>query len=223
MDYVVSDPHFWHFNSIGFDNRPFETVEEMNQTLIDNWNAVVESDDTVYVLGDMFYRVNADKAESILKELNGNIIYIFGNHEKLLKSDKRLVDTYFESTHDYLELDYKYKGKNHKIVLCHYPIPTFNGHYRNNSTLFYGHVHNAKEQCLSVYSQLLNFTSSNEPNTHRMLNVGVMMDYMNYTPQSIPYLLEKAEERSNQLYNYYNQHNNLDFNEFVKLKHLYLQ
>ena len=54
--FVIADPHFGDPNIIKFENRPFPSVEEMDQTLIDNWNyRVEEPDDTVYVLGDFSF------------------------------------------------------------------------------------------------------------------------------------------------------------------------
>ena len=53
MNYYIADLPFGHANAISFDNRPFETVEEMNETLIQNWNACVTPADTVYVLGEL--------------------------------------------------------------------------------------------------------------------------------------------------------------------------
>ena len=43
--WFTADHHFGHRNVIRFCNRPFETVEEMDRTMIDNWNAVVRPDD----------------------------------------------------------------------------------------------------------------------------------------------------------------------------------
>lgn len=50
--FYIADTHFNHSNIIGFDNRPFSSVEEMNETLIHNWNSVVKHGDQVYILGD---------------------------------------------------------------------------------------------------------------------------------------------------------------------------
>ena len=52
MNYYISDLHIGHENILRFDNRPFADVNEMNNKLIENWNARVCSDDTVYILGD---------------------------------------------------------------------------------------------------------------------------------------------------------------------------
>ena len=41
---------------IGFDKRPFTDIDEMDQCLINNWNACVQPEDTVYILGDFCYK-----------------------------------------------------------------------------------------------------------------------------------------------------------------------
>lgn len=69
MIFFTADTHFGHQNVIRFNNRPFSTVEEMEETLIANWNNRVHQNDTVYVLGDMFYRCRT--AADILKRPHG--------------------------------------------------------------------------------------------------------------------------------------------------------
>ena len=59
--YFTSDLHFGHENVIRFDNRPFETVDEMDAELIRRWNAKVDRGDLVYVLGDMIWKTKNDE------------------------------------------------------------------------------------------------------------------------------------------------------------------
>lgn len=220
--YVVSDYHFQHENIIRFDGRPFRDKDEMDRVLIENWNRVVGDNDTVYILGDMFYKIDVVRAENILKQLKGKKIYIFGNHEKLLRQDKRLLSKYFVSVHDYLEVPYTYQEKTHKLVMSHYPNPMFNGHFRDTAVHFYGHVHRTKEQTLAVYSQMLNFENSYVANTHKMLNVGVMMSHMGYEPKPVDYLIKQAEVKAKALYDFYTVNGLVSFNEFEKQRSLYL-
>ena len=45
--FFTSDSHFHHANIIKYCNRPFSSVEEMNQVMIERWNEVVKPDDVV--------------------------------------------------------------------------------------------------------------------------------------------------------------------------------
>lgn len=82
--FVVSDTHFGHANICIFKNadgtkvRPFDSVDEMDEALVERWNAVVGPSDKVYHLGDVAI---SKKALSILGKLNGRKILIKGNHD----------------------------------------------------------------------------------------------------------------------------------------------
>lgn len=54
--YYTADQHFGHSNIIRFCERPFSTVEEMDEVLINNWNETVSDNDIVYILGDLVFR-----------------------------------------------------------------------------------------------------------------------------------------------------------------------
>jgi|694.fasta_scaffold16863_20 calcineurin-like phosphoesterase family protein len=126
--WVISDLHLGHANIIRYCNRPFETVEQMNRTIIDNWNSVVHKDDIVYFLGDFcFGRPGNEVSRSYRSMLNGTIHLIRGNHDKFID------ESIFESVQDELYLDID--GK--KIYLCHYPDRTPD-HF---DLYLYGHVH----------------------------------------------------------------------------------
>ena len=79
-NYYIADMHFSHKKILAYDNRPFFTVSEMDKTMIDRWNSVVAKNDSVYVLGDMFWCTEKE-AISILDKLNGAKILILGNHD----------------------------------------------------------------------------------------------------------------------------------------------
>ena len=206
MKYIISDQHFSHFGICDFDKRPFTNIEEMDETLIQNWNDVVKEEDTVYVLGDMFYRASSEKVFNVLDRLQGNIIYIFGNHERPIRKNDKVLKEYFVEHYDYLDIPYEYEGEDYRLVLSHYPIPHFNGHFRDNVVHFYGHVHNTEEENMTQYHQLMNFTNHNHEKAHLMLNVGSMMPYMNYTPQPLDFVIQQAIQRSKDMYNYLNHY-----------------
>lgn len=78
--YFISDTHFGHESRIRLANRPFSSVDEMDEQLIENWNSRVGPEDTVYHLGDFCFR-NARGAEHYRSRLNGTIHLIRGNHD----------------------------------------------------------------------------------------------------------------------------------------------
>lgn len=104
----------------------------MNGVLIANWNSQVTNGDTVYIMGDLFFRTT--DAEPLIKQLKGKKHLIIGNHDNswLKKLD---VSKYFESVE---RLKVFGNGKC-KVTLCHYPMMSFEGDY-----LIYGHIHNNK-------------------------------------------------------------------------------
>ena len=65
--FFTSDLHFGHENVLRFDNRPFETVEEMDEELINRWNDKVGKGDLVYVLGDLIWKTATNEAVQIIK------------------------------------------------------------------------------------------------------------------------------------------------------------
>ena len=88
--WFVSDTHFGHFNIIRYTNRPFKTLEQMNETMIKRWNQRVKKEDIIFFLGDFCFKNSSGKrGEGIKvsasyweKRLNGKIIHIQGNHDK---------------------------------------------------------------------------------------------------------------------------------------------
>ena len=81
-DYFIADTHFGDKGIMQYENRPFETVEEMDKALIQNWNDIVTENDTVYVAGDFSaYYNDENKDREILSQLNGTKILIMGNHD----------------------------------------------------------------------------------------------------------------------------------------------
>lgn len=81
MDYVISDLHLEHDNIIEYCDRPFTSVEEMNEILVERWNAVIDPDDEVLYGGDLTIRQSAAALLDWLEELNGHIVFLLGNHD----------------------------------------------------------------------------------------------------------------------------------------------
>lgn len=141
--FFTSDLHFGHENVIRFDNRPFNTVEEMDAELVRRWNEKVSKSDLVYVLGDMIWKARNNEAETLIRSLNGQIILIKGNHDRFLHNTK--AKSALAGVKDYDDICVKLEdGTERRVILSHYYIPFYIGH-RYQGIHLHGHSHNTEE------------------------------------------------------------------------------
>lgn len=132
MNFYLSDLHFDHTNIIRLCHRPFENIDQMNSTLIENWNKRVTNKDHVYLLGDVC--MNADRFEHFMLLLNGIKHVIIGNHDPRDIRKRKIQNTFFMNNIQ------KVNDGEHVIVLCHYPLFEWPEYYKG-AYHFYGHVH----------------------------------------------------------------------------------
>ena len=134
--WFTSDTHFGHRNILSFcpNTRHGTTPDEMDRILIENWQRDVADTDDVYMLGDIFF-CDSKRARDIMRQLPGRKHLIYGNHDKVIRSDHQL-QAQFASINDYLELTIG----NRFITLFHYPMLEWLGMNRGSYALF-GHVH----------------------------------------------------------------------------------
>lgn len=165
MIYLIADLHLNHANIIKYCNRPFRSVQEMNSTIIRNWNNTVNEDDFVYLVGDLASCKRGLKAKEWAQKLNGTIMLIRGNHDRDVSP---IPCRHF----DHLS----HNGYN--FLLVHSPHER--GSWRD--WMIHGHVHNGK---MEKYP-LINVE-------RKTVNVGV--ELLNYTPISIDSLIKKIERR----------------------------
>lgn len=130
--FITSDLHFFHNNIMRFcpTTRPWGTVEEMHEALVEHWNFVVGENDVVFHLGDFAF-AGIEKVESILGRLNGTLVFVMGNHDKTVRNQLKSKNKF-----EYLEVTYNKK----KICMFHFPIYEWNQKFRG-SIHFYGHQH----------------------------------------------------------------------------------
>lgn len=136
--FFTSDHHFGHKNIIKFCNRPFESIDEMNEELISRWNAKVGPNDEVYHLGD-FALCTTNEFTDIIGRLNGIIYLIGGNHDGTAMSNRKV----FKWIKDYFELkvkDDECANGVQRIILFHYAMRVWRGDSRGTWHL-YGHSH----------------------------------------------------------------------------------
>ena len=152
-NWFVSDTHYNHANicrgiskwtNLQF-TRPFETLQEMNRSIVTNLNQYIGKNDTLYFLGDWSFG-GIQNIEDFRLLLNcENIIFICGNHDHhikrnaLVNKDKNLyASDYFDSIHNYLEI----KINGQILVLCHFPIQEWFEMDRG-SIMLHGHTHHS--------------------------------------------------------------------------------
>ena len=144
--FFTSDFHIGHSNVIKFDDRPFSSINEMHKELIKRWNSVVSNDDTVFYLGDLFFRCKFSTAKWFVEQLNGKIHFVMGNHDKYsdIKKLNRFEKIHGDSTSlggatIQIKDDDANKGYQ-DIILCHYAILSWNkAHY--GAWHLHGHSH----------------------------------------------------------------------------------
>lgn len=129
--WFTSDTHFGSQRTLKLSKRPFESVEEMDKTMIENWNKVVKDNDIVYHLGDFGnYEIG--------KELNGRIILLFGNYERKENPSEKILLKNFATWIKDNSFKFKttYNDKILKYNLVHEPL-------KSNSDMFnlFGHIH----------------------------------------------------------------------------------
>lgn len=129
--YFSSDFHLDHKNIIKYDNRPFADIHEMNDTILDNHNLIVKSNDDFYFLGDFCF---SNRTEFFLSKLNGNLFFIKGNH------DHRDTIKLYEKYGTYLGEQKKIKVNGQEIILNHYSMRVWDKAHHGTWHL-YGHSH----------------------------------------------------------------------------------
>lgn len=133
-EFVTSDIHFGHRAMITKVGRPFETVEEMNEALIERWNNKVPKTARVYVLGDFSFLKKAE-TEAVLDRLHGRICLVRGNH------DKNRIDGPITKRFEWVKDYYESKTDDgRKVVMSHYAMVVWNkSHF--GSWMLHGHSH----------------------------------------------------------------------------------
>jgi calcineurin-like phosphoesterase family protein len=154
--YITSDTWFGRPQILQIANRPFGSIEEMNATLIKNWNKKVKKKDIVFHLGNFAW--DPVTARSVLKQLNGKIYFLKGNEDSALEDiiqdfpNAQFLD---QMIGELAEFD---------TIICHYPLSDWNG--KDSGTI---HMHGH-----TIFSHKTNLT------VERRFNV--CTDYWGYSP-----------------------------------------
>lgn len=130
--WFTADLHMGHTNIIRFCNRPFNSVKEMNKTIITNWNNKVKPSDQIYILGDFAMKISVSIIRKILETLNGQKYFILGDHDKQIWKCDDLLEEITPMKKIIID--------GNSITLCHYCMRVWSkSHY--NSWHCFAHSH----------------------------------------------------------------------------------
>jgi calcineurin-like phosphoesterase family protein len=148
--WIISDTHYGHKNicrgvtawrlpdgSIPISQtRDFKTIEQMNESIVNNINSVVGQDDVLIHLGDWsfggFENVKIFRDRIVCQEIH----LILGNHDHHIENNRGDCQELFASVNHYTKLMYKFGT----FVLIHYPMASWDGLNKGHAHL-HGHVH----------------------------------------------------------------------------------
>lgn len=191
MNFYTSDLHLFSNDVLQtgrLKERPFSTLEEMHETIKNNWNKKVRDTDHVYILGDIAKRGSADLLSEYLFQLKGKLHWIIGNHDEPInfRVKKRFIETCM-----YKEILDFIGDKTYRLALCHYPIFSWNGQYSGIIHL-YGHTHKnvddrSYQRALSELDLEYRNQKENKYIPLQAYNVGCM--HWNYEPVSLGEIL----------------------------------
>jgi calcineurin-like phosphoesterase family protein len=132
--WFIADTHFSHTNIIRYSKRPFASVEEHDETLVENWNRHVQPGDDVFFLGDLMLSRRKEHAQAFRTRLAGNIHFIEGNHDDAAHQIRASFVWYREV------MMITVNGR--KIWLSHYAHRVWNKSHHGAWHL-YGHSHHS--------------------------------------------------------------------------------
>lgn len=202
MRYYIADCHFFHEKLLKYmDGRGFETMEEMHEYMISQWNSRVRKNDEVVILGDFSWG-RAEETQEILKRLNGKLSLIRGNHDRYL-DDRRFDLKRFWWIEDYKEMN----DEGRKVILSHYPIVCYNFQYRRDEDgnpiayMLHGHVHRTQDQdFLDEYARMISTkthinigTGEEESIPFNLINC--FCQYSDYVPLTLDEWIEVDRKR----------------------------
>ena len=169
MIYFTSDFHLSHNNIRTYCNRPFDSVKEMDNTILSNLHTTLKKGDILYFLGDLSMgQVGVQRFLEDVKTIGVEVHIILGNHDRDLQNFLSRNRNFYpvRSISDIKNIILE----GQSVTLCHYPMLTFNkSHY--GAWQLYGHHHNG------------NFHANIPPAVAgKRMNVGV--DVNNFMPVS---------------------------------------
>lgn len=163
-----SDLHLFHNNIIGYCDRPFNNVEEMNSAMLKNYYHAVHDDDLVIFGGDVAFS-DVEKTRALLMGLPGKKVLVLGNHD--FDTNKMTYRNYHAFDMITMAFVYPYatqSGKICNVIVSHYPID--DKLLPDNTINVHGHIHD---------------------NVSSGKHINISVEWMDYCPQSIDNQIEE--------------------------------
>lgn len=136
-DFFIADTHFGHTNVIKHCARPFGNVIEMEKHFVKEWNAVVNPQDRVFILGDFSFYDDYE-TQNLLKRLRGQKFLVKGNHDSMRMLKKT---TGFHKITHYEEQNFELdNGELIRVCMSHFPFLSWHQMHRG-AYHFHGHCH----------------------------------------------------------------------------------
>ena len=169
--YILSDNHFNHWNINRYCKRKYPNLNTMNRDMIKKWNSIVKKNDMVIHLGDIIFTKGAsEEIDKIIKQLNGRLILIRGNH------DRKSYSWYLSHGFDFIADKVYWEYNKKKIMFIHDPNRIEHRDLRKCDFIIHGHRHN-KGLFVSRRKHC------------RIVNVSV--EQLNYNPMNLTTLLNR--------------------------------
>jgi calcineurin-like phosphoesterase family protein len=189
--WFTSDTHYNHSNicssTTNWKNselitRKFNSLEEMNDKLVDNINHCIMEDDILIHLGDWSFG-GFDSIVEFRRKINcKNIHLILGNHDHHIKNNKDNSCSLFSSVNEYMHLDLKVPNgelvDEYKFILMHYPIASWDG-MNKGAIHLHGHVHLPPDLRIHDGKSMDVGVDGNELNP---IELNEILDIMSYKP-----------------------------------------
>jgi len=166
--FLIADTHFDHDRIIGLSERDFNCIEQMNETLVKNWNHTIGEEDIVFFLGDMAYGYGSRSVRWWLRRLNGRIIFVKGSHDRGLYPTEQWIG------HVFCTNCIMVKAYGREFALTHSGRGLPEGY---DGWVIHGHTHQNEPFIKPEWKQ-----------------VSVSVDVINYTPISLASIIERIEE-----------------------------
>lgn len=142
--FITSDEHYGHKGIIEYANRPFTSVEEQTETMIERHNKTVPNrlNNLTIHAGDMFWNtLQPEDASMILRRLNGAHAFIYGDHDELIERTGWLRGRFVGVTGENKASGNRIvHWRNHTIVISHFAMRTWKNSHKGSWHVF-GHSH----------------------------------------------------------------------------------